>query len=105
MHIAATYLGPDVRHDAWIYEGPSGGRLAVIATIRSGNAVGEARRRGRLNLDVGKVDVSRLLSGWDGWLLREGVTEVWRRRSSFVVVPYESGKVRMVAKRSGRRLC
>lgn len=43
--------------------------------------------------------------GWDGWLLREGVTEVWRRRSSFVVVPHESGKVRMVAKRSGRRLC
>lgn len=71
MHIAATYLGPDVRHDAWIYEGPSGGRLAVIATIRSGNAVGEARRRGRQNLDDGIVDVSRLLSGM-GWVVIEG---------------------------------
>jgi hypothetical protein len=46
-------LGPDVRHDAWVYEGPSGGRLSVIAAIRSGDALGEARRRGRQNLDDG----------------------------------------------------
>jgi hypothetical protein len=27
-------LGPDVRHDAWFYEGPSGGRLSITAAIR-----------------------------------------------------------------------
>ena len=41
----ATHLGPDLRHDAWFYAGPSGEGFSLIATIRSDGAGGESRHR------------------------------------------------------------
>jgi hypothetical protein len=79
-----TYLGPDVRHDAWVYEGPSGGRLTGYRSNSDPEESGESGEKGRnLNkaspsryrVEMGGVEEGMMISWGKTMEVREG--RVW----------------------------